>query len=141
MKFIQKYPFMIGITLVLLLLNVIPVLVLPERAGLSNYSLFPTVLMVLVMVNGLAACIDKHKGNYLMLGSRRGAGFTPHRSYTKSDRYEKEFRWMLLVPQTVFLVHDIYGSIQSAKELRQIQAQRERERVEQERREELGRWK
>ncbi len=55
-----------------------------------------------------------------------------------------ETLWALAVflfPQATYIVHGIYQTIQDVKESKRKQAQLEKERIEQERREELGHWK
>ena len=97
--------------------------------------------------------------------------FSEDKEYTFTEEYERKFRWMLLVyfaaipfylpiicfattwqqilwsllvafvPQGIFIGCGIAGTIGEAKKERLRQAQLEKERIEQERREELGRWK
>ncbi|MBQ3507938.1 MAG: hypothetical protein IJA91_05245 [Clostridia bacterium] len=166
------YPLVLSILLGLLLLNVIPVLALPDKAALTRYSYPPGILLIVLTIYGLCAIIDKHKGNYFRLESSRGRSFSGNKSYTYTEAYEREFRWslliyfgampfylslvffarsfplsaglslaLLLVSQLILMIPSVQRSIQDAKERKQILAERERERIEQERREELGKWK
>ena len=166
------YSLVIGILLGLLLLNVIPVLALPDKAALTRFSYPPGVILFVMTIYGLCAIIDKHKGNHFLLESSHERSFSYNKSYTYTEAYEREFRWslliyfgtlpfyipliffarsfplsaglsvgLLLVSQLALAIPGIRASIQDAKERKQILAERERERIEQERREELGRWK
>lgn len=97
--------------------------------------------------------------------------FSEDKEYTFSDEYEREFRIMLLVycaaipfyipliffpngmsaafltmlvlslPQVIFIIFSVKKTVDEAKARKQRDEQLERERAEQERREELGRWK
>ena len=172
MKIKLKYPLILGILLALVLVNAVPVLVLPDKAALTRYSYPPGILLIFVTIYGLCALIDKHKGNHFLLESPRERSFSYNKSYTYTDKYEREFRLslliyfgaipfyipliffarsfplsaglslaVLLIPQLALAIPGIRESIQHAKERKQILAERERERIEQERREELGKWK
>lgn len=167
-----KYPLILGILLALLLINAVPVLALPDRAALTNFSLFPGIVAVLMIIYGLCALIDKHKGNYFLLSDPHGRSMSYNKSYTYKEEYEREFRLSLLIyfgaipfyiplifftrgypavtfgtfavmliPQGLLAIPVIRKAIQDSKERKQILAERERERIEQERREELGKWK
>lgn len=170
-KSMLKYSLIFCITLALLLVNIIPVLVFWGSATISVYSLPPMAVMALVVINGVLSCVFKHKGNFLMIRKYRSAIFSADKDYTFTDEYEKEFRWMLLIycaaipfyipiiffasswsqtlwtllvffiPQVIFIAHGIYQTVQDVKEEKRRQAQLEKERKEQERREELGYWK
>ena len=106
-----------------------------------------------------------------MIRKYRDSIFMEDKANTFTDEYEIEFRWMLLVycatipfyipviffasgllqtlwsllillvPQIVFTIHTIYKTVQYIKKEKLRQAQLENERIEQERREELGHWK
>jgi hypothetical protein len=127
--------------------------------------------MSLVTVNGILACLFKHKGNFLMFGKKHGFIFSQDKDYTFNDDHENEFRLMLLVycaaipfylpviffasswpqtlwtlfvlfvPQAIFIIQGIYKTVQDVKKEKLLQEQIQKERIEQERREELGRWK
>ena len=158
-----SYGTILATTASLLLLNIIFVLIFRKNISISTYSLPPIALGVLVLINGVLACILKHKGNFLVIRKHRGMLFYL-KDRTLTDSYEKEFRMMLLiycaaipfyipiicfasnwadtlwtllvfiVPQGIFIAHEIRKTIQDVK----IQKEREKERIEQERREELG---
>ena len=170
MKKTLKYPHIFCIVLAVLLINAIPLLVFREKAGISVYSRFSIAIMVLDVVNGILACIYKHKGNFLVIGSSSST-FSADKEHTFTEEYEREFRLMLLIycsaipfyipviffasswaetlwavlvffaPQVIFIARGIYQTMQDVKEEKRVQAQREKERKEQEAREELGRWK
>ena len=91
------YPLVLSILLGLLLLNVILVLALPDKAALTRYSYPPGILLIVLTIYGLCAIIDKHKGNYFRLESSRGRSFSGNKSYTYTEAYEREFRWSLLI--------------------------------------------
>ena len=97
MKIKLKYPLILGILLALLLVNTIPVLLLPDRAALTHFSVFPGAVAVLMVIYGLCALIDKHKGNYFLLSNPRGRSLSYNKSYTYKEAYEKEFRLSLLI--------------------------------------------
>ena len=92
-----KYPLILGILLALLLINAVPVLALPDRAALTNFSFFPGAVAVLMIIYGLCALIDKHKGNYFLLSDPRGRSMSLNKSYTYKEEYEREFRLSLLI--------------------------------------------
>ena len=172
MKIKLKYPLILSVMLALLLVNATPVLLLPEKAALTNFSIFPGAVAVLMIIYGLCALIDKHKGNYFLLSNPRGRTLSYNKSYTYKEEYEREFRLsmliyfgavpfyiplifftrsypaatfgtfaVMLVPQIFLAIPLVREAIQDSKERKQILAERERERIEQERREELGKWK
>ncbi len=171
MKHRLKYSHIFCITIVLLIINLIPFLAFRENFVISVYTLPPICVMSLVIINGVLSCIFKHKGNFLMIRKYRSAIFSADKDYTFTEKYEKEFRWILLIycaaipfylpviffasswpqtfwtllvlyiPQAIFVAHGIYETVQHMKKERLRQEQLEKERVEQERREELGYWK
>ena len=85
------------ILLALLLVNATPVLLLPEKAALTNFSVFPGAVAVLMIIYGLCALIDKHKGNYFLLSDPHGRSMSYNKSYTYKEEYEREFRLSLLI--------------------------------------------
>ena len=97
MKIKLKYPLILGILLALLLVNAIPVLLLPEKAALTNFSVFPGAVAVFMVIYGLCALIDKHKGNYFLLSDPRGRSLSYNKSYTYKEEYERGFRLSLLI--------------------------------------------
>lgn len=97
MKIKLKYPLILGILLALLLVNTIPVLLLPDRAALTHFSVFPGAVAVLMVIYGLCALIDKHKGNYFLLSNPRSRSLSYNKSYTYKEAYEREFRLSLLI--------------------------------------------
>jgi hypothetical protein len=80
-----------------LLINAVPVLALPDRAALTNFSIFPGIVAVLMIIYGLCALIDKHKGNYFLLSDPHGRSMSYNKSYTYKEEYEREFRLSLLI--------------------------------------------
>ena len=171
MKLILKYPVIICFTLIVFIINIISVFVFGEIVKISVYSVAPTVVMALAVINGVFACVFKHKGNFLMIRKYHSNVFSADKNYTFTDEYEKNFRWMLFVylvaipfyipiiffasswretlwtlavfffPQATYIAHGVYQTIQDVKESNRKQAQLKKERTEQERREELGHWK
>lgn len=165
-----KYSLIITIVAILLILNVQPVIIFWERASFSKYSFMPAFIMACIVTIGIFACVLRHKGNFLMFGGSRSV-FRDDKDYTFTDEYDRRFRWMLLVyfaavpfyiplifftksdvdllwmlpvifvPQAVFIAHGIYETLQDVEEEKRRQEQFEKERAEQEKREELGRWK
>ena len=97
MKIKLKYPLILGILLALVLINAVPVLALPDRAALTNFSIFPGIVAVLMIIYGLCALIDKHKGNYFLLSDPHGRSMSYNKSYTYKEEYEREFRLSLLI--------------------------------------------
>jgi len=170
MKSKLKYSFIIGITLVLLIFNVIPVLIFEERSGISVHSFVPMAVMLLTLVNGVLSCVFKHKGNFLMIRKHQSGIFSTDKDYTFTKEYENEFRMMLLIycipipfyipiiffassseqviwtllvfflPQAVFIFRGIYQTLQDVKKEKLKQEELEMQRREQERREELRYW-
>ena len=97
MKIKLRYPLILGVLLALLLVNAVPVLLLPEKAALTNFSVFPGAVAVLMIIYGLCALIDKHKGNYFLLSNPRGRSLSYNKSYTYKEEYEREFRLSMLI--------------------------------------------
>ena len=97
MKIKLRYPLILGVLLALFLVNAVPVLLLPEEAALTNFSVFPGAVAVLMIIYGLCALIDKHKGNYFQLSDPRGRSLSYNKSYTYKEDYEREFRLSMLI--------------------------------------------
>ena len=97
MKIKLRYPLILGVLLALLLVNAVPVLLLPEKAALTNFSVFPGAIAILMIIYGLCAPIDKHKGNYFQLSDPRGRSLSYNKSYTYKEEYEREFRLSMLI--------------------------------------------
>jgi hypothetical protein len=97
MKIKLRYPLILGVLLALLLVNATPVLLLPEKAALTNFSVFPGAIAILMIIYGLCALIDKHKGNYFQLSDPRGRSLSYNKSYTYKEPYEREFRLSMLI--------------------------------------------
>ena len=85
--------------LISLLLNMIPVVLLWEQAGVTIFSSFPLLCLIVALSNGFVACVCKHKGDYF--GMRKWGTLIPFfqsdREYTFTEEYDRKFRWMLLV--------------------------------------------
>ena len=97
MKIKLRYPLILGVLLALLLVNAVPVLLLPEKAALTNFSVFPGAVAVFMVIYGLCALIDQHQGNYFLLSDPRGRSMSLNKSYTYTEEYEREFRLSLLI--------------------------------------------
>ena len=171
MKSILKYRFIFLSVLIASVLNILPVIVFWSKAAVSRYSLAPMGIMALVILNGILACIFKNKGNFLMIRNYRWSLFSEDREYTFTDAYERQFRWMLLIyctsipfyvpiiffssswsntlwtllvlliPQGSFIAYDIKKTVDDVKASKRHRERLEQERIKQEQREELGRWK
>ena len=171
MKKHLKYSHIFFVTLGLLIVNAIPVIVFRDQIKISAYSLIAITVAAVVVFNGILACLFKHKGNFLIMRKHNGAIFSEDKDHTFTNRYECEFRRMLLiycaaipfyipiicfasnlqealwsllvysVPQIIFLVNEIRKTLKDVKKEKLHQAQLEKERIEQERREELGHWR
>ena len=171
MKKSLKYSHIFYITLALLILNIIPLIIFRSQIQISTISIVMIALAGIIILNGVFACSLKHKGNFLVIGQYRHAAFSEDKDYTFTDEYEREFRWMLLVycmaipfylpvicfaanweqtlwalalflaPQLIYVIHGIYQTVQVVKETKRREAQLQKEREEQEKREELGYWK
>lgn len=156
--------------LVSVLLNVAICLVFQDVAAVTAYSLPAAAVMLLVALNGISACIFKHKGNFFVL-SRYNNPFVRDRAYTFTPEYEKEFSlsffiyfaaipfylplifftanwpqtlWVLVVlaiPQIIFAIQGAIETINNAKADKQKKQQLHQELLAQKQREEMGRWK
>lgn len=170
MKTMLKYRVIIPVLSILLLVNIVPIFIFSEQAKITMYSYYSINIMAVVILNGICACIYKHCGNYFII-SKQSFLFRSTQSYTFTDAYEKEFRWMLLVyfaaipfyipviffarntphllwsvlifalPQAIYFFHCIFEISKDVKEEKMQRAKRQKEREEQEKREELGYWK
>ncbi len=156
--------------LAIVLLNAALCLVFRDTATVTAYSFPAAAVMLLVTLNGISACICKHKGNFFVL-SRYNNPFVSDRAYTFTPEYEREFSlsffiyfaaipfylplifftttwpqtlWVLLVlavPQIIFAVQGAIETIKNAKADRQKKQQLHQELLAQKQREEMGRWK
>ena len=171
MKHKLTYSAIICVTLILLVLNVIPIIIFFKSCRLSVYSFPVFAVMAYVIINGVISYFFRHKGNFLMIRRYRSELFRDDQDVTFTDGYEREFRWMLLIycipipfylpigffasswshtlwtllvfllPQLIFLGYGIYETAQHVKSEKLRREQLENELKEQERREELGFWK
>ena len=171
MKYKLKYSHIFYITLAILIINLIPVIYFRKSFVLSQYALPPIIVMSLVIVNGILSCVFKHKGNFLIIRKHHSFIFSSDKDYTFAEEYERNFRRMLLVyctaipfylpvaffasnwsqtlwtllvllvPQAIFIIHNIYETIHDVKKEKILQERLRKEKIEQERREELGHWK
>jgi hypothetical protein len=171
MKKRLKYSHIFYITFALFILNIIPLIIFQNQIQISTNSIATIALAGIVILQGVLAYSFKHKGNFLMINRYRHTGFSEDKDYTFTDEYEREFRWMLLIyclpipfylpviffatswkhtiwalilyiaPQVIYVIHGIYQTVQMVKETKRREAQLQKEREEQEKREELGYWK
>ena len=84
-------------TLFSLLLNMIPVVLLWEQAGVTVFSSLPLLCMAYAVFIGLGACARKSTNSLFWFGERRHSFLFSEKEYTLSKNHDREFRWMLLV--------------------------------------------
>lgn len=170
MKKLIQYKVIFGITGALLALNLFVTLCFSHLITLSAYSLMPAGFLALVILNGILACVDKDRGNFLKIRSYNKWVIWHERDLSEDISYQITFRWSLLVyclpipfyipfiffvpnawtflsfllfliPQILYSIQDFYEIRQEIKKAKQRDAELEKERIEQEKREELGYWK
>lgn len=167
----KKKLIFIGILLTSVLLNTLPLLIFKDNIVLSKQSLASLVIMLLVSANGIISYLLRHKGFFLSFGSSIGIAFSEDKAYTFTEEYKKEFFWQFTVywfaipfyipciffasewvhflwtlcvifaPQLIFVAWGVATTIKEAKEYRELQRQREQELKEQQKKEEMGRFK
>lgn len=157
------------VLIISLLINVLPIVIFREKAGITGSSFIAIIFLVLVLINGFAACAGKDARIFAFSRYSRTSRFWRYNRPTKADM--KEF-WMaatiyffvipfylpiiffstsiadsawclllLLIPNFTYIGIEIYKMSRKAKTEKLRQEQLEKERLEQEKREELGRWK
>ncbi len=155
---------------ILSLLNIIPLFIFKDDIAISQYSIPPLMLMLIVIINGVLALIFKHKGNFFIIRKYNNP-FTNDKDYTFTPEYDKMFilsfaiyfapipfylplifftrNWaqtlfsllLLALPQIIFIIQ---GMIETAKDVKadKIKKQQQEQKLrEQQIREELGHWK
>ncbi|MBQ9416871.1 MAG: hypothetical protein IJU20_08560 [Clostridia bacterium] len=155
---------------VILTTNVFLVLLNKDNARISNFSLPAIFLMIIMIIHAAMSYVLRHKGNYLPFG-RHHNPFTTDKDYTFDELYIKRFFIMLKIyclaipffipqifltstnfeslwalctffsPQVVYVIMGIINTLKEVKEYKAKKEQLEKERLLQEQREELGKWK
>lgn len=170
MKKLIQYKVIFGITGALLALNLFVSLCFASFIDLSVYSFIPTSILALVIFNGIFACVHKNRGNFLKIRRYNTIKIWTNRDLSDDISYQITFRWSLLVycvpipfyipfilfvpnswtalslllffiPQILYSIQHSYEKKQEIKKIKQRDDALEKERIEQEKREELGYWK
>lgn len=166
-----KYSHIFWIVSAILALNIVPVIVSWEQAALTEFSLFPLVMMLIAILHGILAGFLKHKDNYFKIARSHWNAWREDRDETFTVEYEKEFRLSVLIycvavpffiptiffvsgvpqifltiavwtePQVIFYIRSLIRLVREAKEAKIAQEKRQKELREQEAREEQGYWK
>ncbi len=171
MKKTLKYSHIFCIVLAILIANVIPVIIFRDKIKIEAFSIWSILVAIGHIWTGIIACALKHKGNYFELRISSYSFFTSDKNYTYTPEYEREFRasmlvffavipfyipvicftsgysqlgWTFLVffvPQLIFVVNGMLQTLGDVKKEKLRQAQLEKQRLDQEKSEELGRRK
>ena len=156
---------------VILMINILIVLSKKSRMAISEFSIPALFLMIAMIINGILSYLLRHKGNGLTFSRFDCNPFAPDRDYTFEESYTKRFfimlkiyclvipfyipqiffasnylqtLWALLtffIPQIVFIIMGVTDILKDVKEYKAKTEQLEKERLLQEQREELGKWK
>lgn len=156
---------------VILMINILIVLSKKSSMAISEFSIPALFLMIAMIINGILSYLLRHKGNGLTFSRFDCNPFAPDRDYTFEESYTKRFfimlkiyclvipfyipqiffasnylqtLWALLtffIPQIVFIVMGVTDVLKDVKEYKAKTEQLEKERLLQEQREELGKWK
>lgn len=156
---------------VILMINILIVLSKKSSMAISEFSIPALFLMIAMIINGILSYLLRHKGNGLTFSRFDCNPFAPDRDYTFEESYTKRFfimlkiyclvipfyipqiffasnylqtLWALLtffIPQIVFIIMGVTDILKDVKEYKAKTEQLEKERLLQERREELGKWK
>lgn len=156
---------------VILMINILIVLSKKSSMAISEFSIPALFLMIAMIINGILSYLLRHKGNGLTFSRFDCNPFAPDRDYTFEESYTKRFfimlkiyclvipfyipqiffasnylqtLWALLtffIPQIVFTIMGITDVLKDVKEYKAKTEQLEKERLLQEQREELGKWK
>ena len=156
---------------VILMINILIVLSKKSSMAISEFSIPALFLMIAMIINGILSYLLRHKGNGLTFSRFDCNPFAPDRDYTFEESYTKRFfimlkiyclvipfyipqiffasnylqtLWALLtffIPQIVFIIMVVTDVLKDVKEYKAKTEQLEKERLLQEQREELGKWK
>lgn len=156
---------------VILMINIHIVLSKKSSMAISEFSIPALFLMIAMIINGILSYLLRHKGNGLTFSRFDCNPFAPDRDYTFEESYTKRFfimlkiyclvipfyipqiffasnylqtLWALLTfftPQIVFIIMGVTDILKDVKEYKAKTEQLEKERLLQEQREELGKWK
>lgn len=156
---------------VILMINILIVLSKKSSMAISEFSIPALFLMIAMIINGILSYLLRHKGNGLTFSRFDCNPFAPDRDYTFEESYTKRFfimlkiyclvipfyipqiffasnylqtLWALLtffIPQIVFIIMGVTDILKDVKEYKAKTKQLEKERLLQEQREELGKWK
>lgn len=156
---------------VILMINILIVLSKKSSMAISEFSIPALFLMIAMIINGILSYLLRHKGNVLTFSRFDCNPFAPDRDYTFEESYTKRFfimlkiyclvipfyipqiffasnylqtLWALLtffIPQIVFIIMGVTDILKDVKEYKAKTEQLEKERLLQEQREELGKWK
>lgn len=156
---------------VILMINILIVLSKKSSIAISEFSIPALFLMIAMIINGILSYLLRHKGNGLTFSRFDCNPFAPDRDYTFEESYTKRFfimlkiyclvipfyipqiffasnylqtLWALLtffIPQIVFIIMGVTDVLKDVKEYKAKTEQLEKERLLQEQREELGKWK
>lgn len=156
---------------VILMINILIVLSKKSSMAISEFSIPALFLMIAMIINGILSYLLRHKGNGLTFSRFDCNPFAPDRDYTFEESYTKRFfimlkiyclvipfyipqiffasnylqtLWALLtffIPQIVFIIMGVTDVLKDVKEYKAKTEQLEKERLLQEQREELGKWK
>ena len=156
---------------VILMINILIVLSKKSSMAISEFSIPALFLMIAMIINGILSYLLRHKGNGLTFSRFDCNPFAPDRDYTFEESYTKRFfimlkiyclvipfyipqiffasnylqtLWALLtffIPQIVFIIMGVTDVLKDVKEYKAKTEQLEKERLFQEQREELGKWK
>lgn len=156
---------------VILMINILIVLSKKSSMAISEFSIPALFLMIAMIINGILSYLLRHKGNGLTFSRFDCSPFAPDRDYTFEESYTKRFfimlkiyclvipfyipqiffasnylqtLWALLtffIPQIVFIIMGMTDVLKDVKEYKAKTEQLEKERLLQEQREELGKWK
>lgn len=155
----------------ILMINILIVLSKKSSMAISEFSIPALFLMIAMIINGILSYLLRHKGNGLTFSRFDCNPFAPDRDYTFEESYTKRFfimlkiyclvipfyipqiffasnylqtLWALLtffIPQIVFIIMGVTDILKDVKEYKAKTEQLEKERLLQEQREELGKWK
>lgn len=155
----------------ILMINILIVLSKKSSMAISEFSIPALFLMIAMIINGILSYLLRHKGNGLTFSRFDCNPFAPDRDYTFEESYTKRFfimlkiyclvipfyipqiffasnylqtLWALLtffIPQIVFIIMGVTDVLKDVKEYKAKTEQLEKERLLQEQREELGKWK
>ena len=156
---------------VILMINILIVLSKKSSMAISEFSIPALFSMIAMIINGILSYLLRHKGNGLTFSRFDCNPFAPDRDYTFEESYTKRFfimlkiyclvipfyipqiffasnylqtLWALLtffIPQIVFIIMGVTDVLKDVKEYKAKTEQLEKERLLQEQREELGKWK